>query len=124
MGPQCQNRLRPTIVEIIGPSPIQLFRKNRNSRKISLPIAPIFESSASDAEEDLDSRQKIVGHVDQSKIVNVLRNTLPFKTFMEEGENNYEGLPFKRHNIPRRYDYQPEYHRYNHPHYGYGYRYY
>jgi len=106
-GSQCQRRIRPTIVEIIGPSPMQFFKPRRPSlHQISLPFAPTVSNE--DEEEENDSNERTMGHVDQSKLVNILRKfSLPFREVAEEesaGGENSISLPFKRYRIPKHYD--------------------
>ena len=85
---------------------------------IKLPFLPTVtndEGDSSDASDDDESKQRTMGHVDQSKLVNLLRKfTMPFSInkqdfgggnhFEEESEGKLITLPFKRHNIPRRFN--------------------
>jgi len=82
---------------------------------IKLPFLPTVASDDGDNSdnEDDESKQRTMGHVDQSKLVNILRKfTMPFSTINKDfgGGNNIEEenegkiitLPFKRYNIPKR----------------------
>lgn len=83
---------------------------------IKLPFLPTVVSDDRDGSdnEDDESKQRTMGHVDQSKLVNILRKfTMPFSTINkdfsvggnsidEENEGKIITLPFKRYNIPKR----------------------
>ena len=71
---------------------------------IKLPFLPTVTSDDGDNSdnEDDESKQRTMGHVDQSKLVNILRKfTMPFSTNNIE-EEKIITLPFKRYNIPKR----------------------
>ena len=117
--PMVQQRRRPHLIKLpffnIGQASDDhdnnIMRAGR-PHLIKLPFLPTVASDDgenSDNEDD-ESKQRTMGHVDQSKLVNILRKfTMPFSTMNKDfgGGNNIEEekiitLPFKRYNIPKR----------------------
>ncbi|XP_066918726.1 uncharacterized protein [Clytia hemisphaerica] len=113
-GPQCQHKLqRPTIVEIIGPSPAAFFNNplmmnmlgggapaRQQPHLVKLPFVPTEVSR--EEERENESKQRTLGHVDQGKLVEILRKfTMPFMG----GDEIDASMPFKRYNIPKHQNY-------------------
>ena len=83
---------------------------------VKLPFVPTEVSS--EEERENESKQRTLGHVDQGKLVDILRKfTLPFMG----GEDSDDSIPFKRYNIPRHQSYHHNQRRnkvyYNQPRY-------
>jgi len=68
---------------------------------VKLPFVPTEVSR--EEERENESKQRTLGHVDQGKLVDILRKfTMPFMG----GDESDASMPFKRYNIPRHQNYQ------------------
>ena len=82
------------------------------NNRITLPFVPTSDNSADEENENEDesTKQRTIGHVEQSKLVDILKKfAMPFSSSslgsVDDGERDEKiiTMPFKRYNIPRHY---------------------
>jgi hypothetical protein len=82
------------------------------NNRITLPFVPASDNTADEAgdSDDESTKQRTIGHVEQSKLVDILKKfALPFSRRLagddeSERDERMITMPFKRYNIPRHYE--------------------